>query len=65
VARYRGPSSQAGRLWFGRIWARIRAQRGLAAPQPPRVWPFQETFSGTPQQTSPEASQQLLEQGPP
>lgn len=42
AARYRGPSSQAGRLWFCRLWARIRAERGLAAPQPPRVWPFQE-----------------------
>jgi urease accessory protein len=43
VARYRGPSSQAGRLWFRRIWARVRAERGLAAPDAPRVWPFQET----------------------
>jgi urease accessory protein len=42
VARYRGPSSQAGRLWFRRIWARVRAERGLAAPDTPRVWPFQE-----------------------
>ncbi len=42
VARYRGPSSQAARFWFTRIWARIRAERGLAAPQLPRVWPFQE-----------------------
>jgi urease accessory protein len=42
VARFRGTSSQAARLWFTRIWARIRAERGLAAPQPPRVWPFQE-----------------------
>jgi urease accessory protein len=42
VARYRGPSSQAARLWFRRLWARIRAARGLAAPQTPRVWPFQE-----------------------
>ena len=42
VARYRGPSSQAARLWFRRLWARIRAQRGLSAPTPPRVWPFQE-----------------------
>jgi urease accessory protein len=43
VARYRGPSSQAARYWFSRIWARIRQQRGLASPQLPRVWPFQET----------------------
>ena len=42
VARYRGPSSQAARYWFTRIWARIREVRGLAAPQLPRVWPFQE-----------------------
>ncbi len=42
VARYRGPSSQAARLWFRRLWARIRAARGLAASQAPRVWPFQE-----------------------
>jgi urease accessory protein len=42
VARYRGPSSQAARLWFRRLWARIRAQRGLSAPVTPRVWPFQE-----------------------
>ena len=43
LARYRGPSSQAARYWFTRIWARIRQQRGLASPQLPRVWPFQET----------------------
>lgn len=43
VARYRGSSSQAARHWFTRIWARIRAVRGLAGPQLPRVWPFQET----------------------
>ena len=43
VARYRGPSSQAARYWFTRIWARIRQQRGLASPQLPRVWPFQES----------------------
>ena len=42
VARYRGPSSQAARFWFSRIWARIRAARGLPAPELPRVWPFQE-----------------------
>jgi urease accessory protein len=42
VARYRGPSSAAARWWFTRLWARIRESRGLAAPVPPRVWPFQE-----------------------
>jgi urease accessory protein len=42
VARYRGPSSQAARYWFSRIWARIREVRGLPPPQLPRVWPFQE-----------------------
>jgi urease accessory protein len=42
VARYRGPSSQAARFWFTRLWARIRAVRGLPPPQLPRVWPFQE-----------------------
>jgi urease accessory protein len=42
VARYRGPSSTAARWWFTRIWAQIRAVRNLAAPVPPRVWPFQE-----------------------
>jgi urease accessory protein len=42
VARYRGPSSAAARWWFTRLWARIRAVRGLPPPQPPRVWPFQE-----------------------
>jgi urease accessory protein len=42
VARYRGGSTQAARWWFTRIWARIRAERGLAPPQLPRVWPFQE-----------------------
>jgi urease accessory protein len=42
VARYRGSSSQAARFWFSRLWALIRGQRHLAAPQLPRVWPFQE-----------------------
>jgi len=42
VARYRGPSSQAARYWFTRIWRLTRAVRGLAAPELPRVWPFQE-----------------------
>jgi urease accessory protein len=42
VARYRGRSTQAARFWFTRIWARIRAERGLSAPGLPRVWPFQE-----------------------
>ena len=42
VARYRGPSSQAARHWFCRIWQRTRALRALPAPELPRVWPFQE-----------------------
>jgi len=42
LARYRGPSSTVARSWFTRIWARIRAAQGLAAPELPRVWPFQE-----------------------
>jgi urease accessory protein len=42
MARYRGPSSQAARFWFTRLWARLRQRRGLAAPELPRVWPFQE-----------------------
>ncbi len=42
VARYRGSSTQAARYWFTRIWTLIRAERGLAAPALPRVWPFQE-----------------------
>ncbi|MEB3266168.1 MAG: urease accessory protein UreD [Cyanobacteriota bacterium] len=42
VARYRGPSSQAARFWFTRLWVRIRACRGLAPPELPRCWPFQE-----------------------
>ena len=42
VARYRGPSSTAARFWFTRLWGRIRAVRGLAPPQLPRLWPFQE-----------------------
>jgi urease accessory protein len=42
VARYLGPSSQAARYWFTRIWALIRRERGQAEPQLPRVWPFQE-----------------------
>lgn len=42
VARYRGPSTQAARFWFCRLWALIRAHRGLPPPQLPRVWPFQE-----------------------
>ena len=47
VARYRGPSSMAARSWFTRLWARIRATQGLAAPELPRVWPFQERpFAG-------------------
>ncbi|MFZ0408127.1 MAG: urease accessory protein UreD [Cyanobium sp.] len=42
VARYRGPSTTAARSWFTRIWSRIRTARGLAPPELPRVWPFQE-----------------------
>ncbi len=42
VARYRGPSSQAARYWFSRIWRHSRRLRGLAPPELPRVWPFQE-----------------------
>lgn len=42
IARYRGPSSQAARFWFSRIWALLRRQQGLAPPELPRVWPFQE-----------------------
>ena len=42
VARYRGPSSTAARHWFTRLWCRIRLERGLAPPELPRVWPFQE-----------------------
>ena len=47
IARYRGPSSQAARFWFTRLWARIRAARGLSAPGLPRVWPFQEQPMGS------------------
>ena len=47
IARYRGPSSQAARFWFTRVWARIRAARGLSAPELPRVWPFQEQPLGS------------------
>lgn len=54
VARYRGPSSTAARHWFIRIWARIRAVRGLAAPQLPRVWPFQEDPLGERRRSLPE-----------
>ena len=42
VARYRGSSTQAARFWFCRLWALIRAHRGLPAPELPRVWPVQE-----------------------
>jgi urease accessory protein len=42
VARYRGPSTTAARTWFTRLWALIRSQRGLPAPELPRCWPFQE-----------------------
>ena len=42
IARYRGPSSQAARYWFTRLWALTRRCRALQPPQLPRVWPFQE-----------------------
>lgn len=42
IARYRGPSSQTARFWFTRLWALIRRERQLPAPELPRVWPFQE-----------------------
>ena len=42
IARYRGPSTQAARFWFFRIWCRIRSLQKLSAPQWPRYWPFQE-----------------------
>lgn len=42
IARYRGPSSQAARYWFTRLWGRLRAVQGLPTPELPRVWPFQE-----------------------
>lgn len=41
-ARYLGPSTQAARFWFFRIWLRTRLLRGLATPDPLRVWPMQE-----------------------
>jgi len=42
IARYRGPSTQAARFWFTRLWALSRSVQGLAVPELPRVWPFQE-----------------------
>ena len=42
IARYRGGSSQAARLWFFRLWRRIRAVQDLSEPSWPRTWPFQE-----------------------
>lgn len=42
IARYRGPSSQAARFWFSRIWQLSRRLRQQPPPQLPRVWPFQE-----------------------
>ena len=61
VARYIGPSSQAARQWFSRLWARTRQLRRLSTPQPPREWPLQEegTFSNerfTKNHQSPSAS---------
>ena len=55
VARYRGPSSTAARSWFTRLWARIRAAQGLAAPELPRVWPFQEAPFAGPEEPEAEA----------
>jgi urease accessory protein len=43
LARYRGASCRDARFWFSRIWAAARTARGLAAPELPRVWPFQES----------------------
>ncbi|MFM7086956.1 MAG: urease accessory protein UreD [Cyanobium sp.] len=42
VARYRGDSTTAARSWFTRLWAILRSARGLAPPEIPRCWPFQE-----------------------
>ena len=42
IARYRGPSTQAARFWFFRIWRRIRSLQQQQAPSWPRYWPFQE-----------------------
>ncbi len=42
IARYRGPSTQAARFWFTRLWALSRHCQGLPTPELPRVWPFQE-----------------------
>jgi urease accessory protein len=42
IARYRGPSTQAARFWFTRLWALCRSVQGLPLPELPRVWPFQE-----------------------
>lgn len=53
VARYRGPSSQAARYWFSRLWRLSRELRGLAGPELPRVWPFQETPFATAPPVSP------------
>ncbi len=41
-ARYIGPSTQAARFWFIRIWALTRALRGLSPPEHLRLWPMQE-----------------------
>ncbi len=41
-ARYLGPSTQAARFWFFRIWMHIRKFRSLPKPEPLRVWPMQE-----------------------
>ena len=52
VARYRGPSSQAARHWFSRIWRLTRKLRQLAEPELPRVWPFQEDPFSRPEATA-------------
>ncbi|WP_320667831.1 urease accessory protein UreD [Prochlorococcus sp. MIT 1307] len=41
-ARYIGPSTQAARFWFFRIWRHTRRLRQLSIPEPLRVWPMQE-----------------------
>lgn len=57
VARYQGPASTAARSWFSRLWALIRRERGLAAPELPRCWPFQEApFPQPPPPQPPEMS---------
>ncbi|MFM7652056.1 MAG: urease accessory protein UreD [Vulcanococcus sp.] len=60
VARYIGGSSQAARHWFSRIWQRTRVERELAAPELPRVWPFQEQpFASAPADTAPDVAAEI------